>query len=373
MAIFLYLFFIFINLFLSFKDYIHPFNKNSRRALWGIVIFSFIIIYLFLSGYRNYSGLSGDLNNLQTEYEYYLRTGNSIYEGGYKIFMGVGKAFTLEFYTWRAIIIFFALLLNFYSIIRYAKNPHLVIALFFIFLIIPSAEQLRNFLAFSFFQVGLSQLIYSTKSNKYKNFIFSLFVLIAGYVHSSFYIYIVILLIDKITLKYIKILVWFVLLFCVVIFLNNNNIPGFSIIINYFENSRVSDYLNHNIRFGFLLYMFLHGLSLYILYVTMSLTQKLQIKDLKIDKVFNTNLLLIIFFPLLMVNGTFIRIFRNILLLNYFSFGEFLSLRYFHSKKLIFVLIIVSSCVMWVYLTYFFANTPYALYFPFFLDNIYFR
>ncbi|MGI1729378.1 EpsG family protein [Streptococcus uberis] len=372
MLIFLYILCICFNLVLSFKRYLYPLNRLKNKSFYSILIPTFIFIYILLAGYRNNSGLSGDMKNLQFEYNYFLRTGLSIYERGYKLFMILGKMLNLDFFTWRSFVIFIALSLIIASILKYSSNPHFVVALYLLFLIIPSAEQLRNFLALSFLQLGLSQYYYDKHSKFKKNITLLILILIAGSIHSLFLSYLVILIFNNLSNKQIKIISTLVLLFCVLIFINNNHIPGFSIISSYFSESRISNYLNQQIRYGFLLYMSLHLLSIILL----SYFNNLNINSTPsspISKIFYLNYSLVFFFPLLMVDGTFIRIFRNILLINYFSYADFLEENRYHSKKFIFVIIVVFGTLLWVYLIYFIANKPFSLYYPFFTDNIYFK
>jgi hypothetical protein len=328
-----------------------------------------------MSGYRNTSGLSNDLIYSEIDYNNVINGMKSNYEIGYVFLMKIGGIFTDNFYFFRSSVIGLFLFLLFYTIKKWAPSPHYVISLFCVYLIILSAEQLRYFLAFVIFSIGLSVLVYS-KSNR-KKLYFNFLLLIASSIHFSFIIYVV-FNIKKISLnsKKEKLIATFVGMFCILIFLNNNKIPGLSLLLNYVDNYKIRVYMSQTTNLGFL-YPFLLQLTSIILTLW---AYKLSIRSNQTktlatsEHVYKINLLAVIFFPLFMLQLTFYRLARNILIINYFVFSDIRSSKNInYRKRKLFSIAVFTSIIIWFVVDLLITTPASNLLIPFFEENIYFN
>ncbi|WP_430508187.1 EpsG family protein [Rossellomorea marisflavi] len=350
-------------------------NNIKNRSNAVILFFTYIIVFLLMSGYRNTSGLSNDLFYTELEYNNIVNGLVSNYEFGYVFLMKLGGVLHQEFYTYRSIIIGVFLLFLFVAIRKWAPSPHYVIALFSSYLIILSAEQLRYFIAFSIFAIGLLILLYS--NFKCKKMSFLCFTLFASTIHFSFLIYLIFIFGDfSHKTKREKIIVSVTLLFCLVIFINNNQIPGVSELLESVDNYKVSVYMGQSTNLGFMYPFVLHMSSILLSFWAIKLISKSEDDELimRVRNVYKINLLAVIFFPLFMLQLTFYRLARNLLLLNYFAYSQIrVSKKIDLGKKKIFAFAVWNSVVLWILVDLFIKTSADALIIPFFTENIFFN
>lgn len=373
MTFFIYGVVIFLNILTGLK-----YHGNAMKKTNSLIFFlTYVIIFLLMTGYRNTSGLSNDLSNTEFEYNNIINGLASNYEIGYILIIKAGGMFTQNFYIFRSVVIGIFLFFLFWAIRKWAPSPHYVIALFSSYLIILSAEQLRYFLAFVVFVVGLSILLYS--SYKFKKIFFSLSVLLAASIHLSFLVYLV-FLISSFSKKEIsvreKIIVCLTILFCFIVFLNSNQIPGLSQILESVDNDKVMVYMTQSTNLGFLYPFVLHFSSIFLSLWALRLTIKSNDEESiqVIRNVYKLNLLVVLFFPLFMLQLTFYRLARNMLLVNYFIFTRIRTSKEIDfNKRKLFAFMIWNSVLLWIIVDLFIKTSPEALIIPFFTENIYFN
>lgn len=363
MTYFIFSLLVIFNVIFGFR---HFHKKSYRLASKIILITTFIGFFLLISGYRNYSGLSSDLSNNEFEYIRVSLGNKSAYEPLYVLLMKIGSLFKLDFYTWRSIMTAFSLILIFQSVKKWTSNPHLVLAFFGSYLVIVSAEQFRNFLASSIFIYGLIIFIYS--NHRYKKIGFLIFTVLSGLIHSVFYIYLFIVLIDKmLSIKKIWIILFPTFILIIVMFINGNKLPGLEYILNLLDNSQVAIYLRQSTRFGFL-YPFILHLSSTIMTYYVYIKSKQEIHK----KAYKINLLMIIVFPLYILQVAFFRISRNLLLITYISESGYITNQNLVKRKLLTIFLSFMLIFLWVYINLIIFTDPKAVLIPFFEDNIYF-
>ncbi|HEE9847350.1 TPA: EpsG family protein [Clostridium perfringens] len=348
-------------------------KRNKKKFSIIILFFSFIIVYLLMAGYRNTSGFSKDLLYSEIEFNNINSGVHSNYEVGYILLIKLGGIFTKDFYTFRAGIIAIFLLILFWSIIKWSPSPHYVIALFSSYLVILSSEQLRYFLGFVIFEVGLCILIYS--ENKRKRLIYSIFLLIASSIHFSFLIYFIFLLNStSVKSKKEKFIAILTCMFCVIIFINNNKIPGLSELLEYVNSDKMSIYMSQSTNLGFLYPFLLHISSLILTFWSLMLSIKL--KDNKersiIKYVYRLDLLAIVFFPLYMLQISFYRLARSMLMINYNVYSEIIISKEIDiGERILFVFIVWLSVILWVVIDLTIKTPAQSLLIPFFEGNVY--
>lgn len=366
MTYLIYFSLIFVNLMFGIKRFFPPLDRIKASRSKILTTISFIGIFILIAGYRNYSGLSSDLINNEYEYINIANNYTSVYEPGYVLLMKAGSLFSLDFYSWRSSMTLIALLLVFISVYRWSSNPHFVISFFSGYLVIVSAEQFRHFLGFAIFTYGLVYYLYSGR--KYKKIRFSLITIFAGMIHSLFYIYLLLILIDKsFSIKTIRRIVSLVLVFCVIVFLNGNNIPGLNFLLNMMGDSRVAIYLRQSTRFGFAYPMLLHSINAFLAYYAYNQSRNRNIHS----GAYKANLLMMIFFPLYMIQTTFSRIARNLLVVTYITQGDFILEGKPSANRLGYVFLCLLGLGVWFYVSLFITTNPEAVFKPFFEDNFY--
>ena len=339
--------------------------KNEKSLFISII--TFIGCFYLLAGYRNNSGLSNDVSNGGYEYYAIEKNNASSYEIGYVLLMKLGQLFNYSYFDWRRLVFFISLFIIFLCIYYFSDNPHIIYSLFSAYLIILSAEQIRNTIALSFFLVGLFTYLFT--KIKEKRIIYVIFTILAGLIHSMFFLYLFLLFLDiTFSEKNVKRIAAVVCLFCIVIFLNNNTIPGFNAIISHISNERADNYFIHKTRYGFLYPMVLHLSSVMLTYIASKNSS-----NEAIYKIHKLNLITMIWFPLFMINLSFYRISRNILLITYFAQADILSDdRILLKKKAYSLLLLIISVLLWIYIDLFITTPPEALLIPFFEDNVLF-
>lgn len=370
MAIFLYFFTIALNLVLGVR-----YGTNRNKKINSFFFFlSFISIYLLMSGYRNSSGLSNDLSYNQIDYNKIVNGIESSYEIGFYFIMKLGSFFTDDFYLFRSYSLGFFLILLFYAIKKWASSPHYVISLFCSYLIILSSEQLRYFFAFVIFCISISILVYS--NNPRKRLYFNILLILASLIHFSFIVYII-FNIEKLSFskKREKRIAITVILFCIIIFLNNNKIPGLTYLLKYNNNYKISIYMGQKTNLGFLLPFILQATSIVLTLWAYKLSSKSnQLRTIIYPlHIYKLNLLAIVFFPLFMLQLTFYRLIRNLLILNYFLYSDIIISKAVNFKnRLLFSSGVFMSIIIWFIVDLFITSPAKSLLIPFFTENIYF-
>lgn len=359
---------IFINIFYGLKAFFYPFNKIKRKASAFIMIFTIIGCYLLMAGYRNNSGLTNDLSNNMYEYMNVGRGGISTYEIGYYIFMRIGNSLGLDFFAWRSCIIFLCILVIIISTWKSCQNPHFVIGEFCAYLIIIHSLQFRVFIALSIYTIAINIFLFS--NTKMRSLLYVILTILAATVHSMFLVYLIIPLSEHIlNYKYLKLIVVTVIMFCIVIFINGNTIPGISILLNLTKQSSASIYLSQRTRIGFIYPMFLHIITTLLLSYG---TKKCSYYGEEVNQVIlDINMILMLFFPLYMLQIHFYRIERSFLLTTYIANGNsFISNK--NNCGLYFLLCILVLCA-WIYIDLFVTSPAEAVLIPFFTENHYFN
>lgn len=368
MTYFIYIMLISVNLLFGTKRIFSSLNIIGRNKSRILAMMSFAGCFLLIAGYRNLSGLSSDLINNEYEYVSVSMNNISVYEPGYVLLMKVGSLLSLDFYSWRSLMVVIALLLIFISIFKWSSNPHFVLAFFCGYLVIVSAEQFRNFLGSAVFTYGLVLYLYS--GYKHKKIAFTIFTVLAGMIHNLFYIYLLLLLIDNaFNRKAIKYIVFSVLAFCVIIFVNENNIPGINVLLNMLQGSRVTVYVSQNTRLGFAYPMLLHLTNTFLAYYAYKRSQTPR----EHEGAYKANLMMMICFPLYMLQVSFSRIARNLLVVTYFSEGDYILEGKPSAKKFGYVCLCLLGLAIWFYVNLFILTNPEAVFKPFFENNFFIK
>lgn len=289
--------------FLFFLNFIIAF---SRKKIKIIEIISWIFLIILLSGrcggpdygtyLKEYNGVTGIINH----------------DILYQLLVDLGRFFHLDYNVFLLILVSVSFGMIIYVITKLKINAHIFIFFYMIFTVFYDAIQVNNFITNSFCILSVYMKINNKKLLSY------ILIIIATMIHAVSFVYLFIVLFS---LKneyrndiYIRFFIIFgLLLFSVCLF-----VPSIlAIVINIFKgiliNSNVGNYLNTRINNGFIIFIFLHLINIFIL---KACKEKLSINttynQMNFVEIVNfLNMAIIVFYPLLLVNSNFYRIFRN--------------------------------------------------------------
>lgn len=277
--------------------------KKKNRAL-SVATFIFLCIIYFY-------------NTQSNDYERYIW----IYGGEIRSEIEPGFLFVLDVfsrlgYTFQQIQGIIATICLFTIIIVYRKfsdNYHLFFTFYLIYQYFADLNLLRNFVMRTFIFVAIYFLINGKRMH------FVILLVVAMLFHRTALIYLPLALINpekKISPKLIKMFAGIILTGCVTVFIFGNNWTWIYNIAARFlsdEVQKLSYYFTTTTHYGFLIYFGLHLINFYVV-----LTMRR--KELENDKLQKwttyLNYYSFLFFPLIMLNNNFYRLYNNLYLIN---------------------------------------------------------
>lgn len=293
------------------------FNKESKL----IGFLTLLFIWMLLAG--NTSNL--DMGNYINYYNNSVTTKyNETIEVGYLFLQKVGNALGLDYTRFKLFSIIPCLILIHSTIKKFSTNYHYVYFFYMLYVMFMDAVQIRNFMAISIVIYSIRFLMEFGKKNVLK---YVISILIATSIHTSSFIYILLIFINgRMKKTLIKIVVGATFVLCIITFLNDNQIPLINNILQVIDYEKVNVYLSTSTRFGFLYPFFLHILNFIVILWARNIMKNFILKHNKlngnikymnfINLVFWINFLAFMFFPLYMMNLNFYRLTRNFIIIN---------------------------------------------------------
>lgn len=309
--------------FLLLLNIVFSYVKNNGK------IFAFLLMFFAWALYW------GNLNN--PDYAGYnflynqMNYGAPIFDSrfseiGYRILMKIGVLLNLEFHYFIAVITGISFILIHKTIKKFTHEYNYIYALYFIFPLMLDIVQIRNFLSMSIFIYSIQFILNNNRKSDIK---YILSILLASSFHYSALLYLPFIFINK---KENKIIVYGIAIFSVfasvLIIANNRQIPLIKEILSlFYDGTYLLNWFDSKTNWGFLLFWFIQVLSFLVIKYSKSLYYKnnsssdQSIQSKFISKVYLINLMAFMFLPFYLLESTFTRLMRNILLLNYTSFA----------------------------------------------------
>lgn len=319
MLLSIYIIILCLNFFLAIKE----------KSFNFIILITNIYIFLLLFGARDRL----DLKSYLIVYD--LFKGNI--SNPQILFYGLIRFFNYlnySFFGFRGVFIVLCLLFIYIFAKKISLNIHLVYASYMSYLIFLDYIQLRNFIASSIFYIALIFLI---RQEKKWRIWYAFFITIAALIHSSFWIYFILLFIPTKEGNYTKIvktITIFALLFSIMAVFFRNYLSFISEAVSIVDSSKGSSYAARATNFGGLYFISLH------IFITFSIGQLLKNFDnfqyFQILSNYNVNIskikqsLKMIFLvdlfaftlcPFVVFSITFYRLLRNLYLMNIIGFS----------------------------------------------------
>lgn len=294
------------------KLYIKPIHCSWN----GLLSITLLILFVIMSGantenpdYFNYS------------YSYGVATLATNESWLYYALVFMFKNAGMPYQTFRIFLYALGLIVIYIANKKLTQNYPFFYFLYFISLIMIDTTQTFNFLAMSFFTLGISYLL---TSNKFKRLKYIICILIAMGFHFFSILYLPFVFFYKIIDKKVLFKL-FAIIITVIVFLSTiinvtGLIPLIRNVLDYFDLSSYLDYLNSRTNWGHLLPIGLHLASCFLSYYFYIKVKNESNSNKELPRIiFLLNLYGIFFFPLFGIQLTLARITRNLLLVTFMS------------------------------------------------------
>jgi hypothetical protein len=311
-------------------------------------------------------------------------------EFGFQILCKFANYLGISFQVFLGIYFFIGLLLISKTILKFTRNSGYVLGLYFIYPFIIDVAQIRNFMAMSITIYAIPYLA----SNKKKDFVkYLILQILAISFHYSAVFYLSFLLIKKFNIKQIiKIVTTITVLGSIF----NALLPTYIVNIFPFLEQKMHRYTQSGVsiytKIGMLTYLSVGMILVYIAWRSLHQNNKrlktlemtnMENKDKKMelydkfplgvaDVILKVNIIMFIIYPFLFYAYEYIRVYRNILILNYILFANVIS---FRKKTLLkdfvyrIAILFFVTASFWYFIYYQFSNT---VFFPLFQNNYFF-
>lgn len=330
----------------------------------GKVLFYFLVAFMWVLFWGNYD--NADYSNYKNLYQYVENSGTGYVTSqiGFVLMMKFAAKLGLEYYQFLMVISFVGLYLITQTVNKYASKPQLVYLLYFIHPFLLDVVQVKQFLAMSIIIFCYKYLEGDGIRNNTK---YILGVLIAYSIHPISILFLPLLFVKKIKINGIYLLVYLVLIIAIPLAYTNVFLTIGSIFVDV---KRIEIYFLNRARFGFFIQFFVQGAIFLFIYYSKCILKRRKESDTMVDLIYRSNLYLIILFPLYIINGTFERGFRMIMILNYIVFSKLYSTSNKNEK----VMLLISILVFVVALFLYYNLIPYrdTVFFPIFENNLLF-
>lgn len=319
MLIVLFLTILGINLFLSVRE----------KKVDFVIVVTNVLIFFLISQSRDNVDLLSYLISFDNPY---IVEGNPqiLFYGMMRLFKQLGYTF----FEFREVIVAICLLLMYVFFRKLSLNIHLMYSSYMSFLIFFDYIQFRNFFAATIFYIVLCFVVEGR--GKWKIW-FAIFVILITLIHSSFWAYLIFLLIPSTEWqksKMIKVIALSTLIYSIIAVFFRNLIFFTTDIISSVDYDKSQQYAKVSTNLGGLYYIFLHAfLTCTIGYLVQQykkiplLVNTLNTNSCFIDKrkslqmIFYIDLLAFALCPLVVFSITFHRLLRNLFLINIVAFS----------------------------------------------------
>lgn len=354
---------------------VNLFANTKRKNNILILLLSVGVFSLIWAG--NIAG--PDIENYLTQYKYptsRLTSGGIEIVYNYLIYIFSTK--NVDFYVFRFIISFVSLTAIFLFSTKIEANPHKLLIFYALSQFFLDGVQIRNFLALPFFVLAGVTLIKGERRWKIK---FACLILIASLIHVSFLIYLIFLLVPEKDLSYkrlIKIHGAVAVILCVVFFFEKQYLGIIIDLISSIDLTRATNYSQVSTKMGSLIIVLLQLAGIGVSYFSYHKIQKLNDTNGNMDclerrlhRILWINILAIYLLPFSMIQLTFYRLIRNLILFNFSS--VLISIRYYPRKfRYKFWIVLFVYLLLWQISEFCILNQFEVIVEPFFFFNKYF-
>lgn len=349
----------------------------AREKVFPFILFlTNIFIWLLITGARDEIDLPSYLVTYDRPFSFEIAG----FQVAFYSLIDFFRNLSFSFYEFREIFVCCGLVFLYRFISKLTINPHMVYFSYLLYLIFLDYIQFRNFLACSIFYLALVVLILHDNHWKKK---YALFVVIASLFHSSFLVYLLLLLIpsDKWNeSKVMRCVASFSVVFSIFALFSRNSISFITDLVYLVDVERSARYADKATNFGGLYFITLQVLSCALMYffvrncdnglINRCIVVGNRLIDVKksLRIIFYVDLLSLAFCPLVIFSITYYRLLRNLYLLNVIGF----SLYGKKNRSALTYIFLLAYIYMWIHIDFRGVNFQ-RLVFPLFFSNLYFN
>ncbi len=344
---------------LVFVNFISTIIKGRGKLLSYMLLFFMWI--LFWGSYDN-----ADYLNYKSLYEYvsYSGVGYSTSQSGFIMMIKFISKLGLEYHHFLMVLSFIGIYLITETAKKYTDKPQLVYILYFIYPFLLDVVQVKHFFAMAIITYCFRYLEQEGAKNNIK---FIVGVLIASSIHSISILFLPLLFIKKMKLKKLGLLVMIALVLGIPLAYSNI----FQLIAAKLVGlQRIESYFLNRARFGFLIQFLIQGIIFSMIHYSRIILERRKESNQFIELIYRTNLYLIMLFPLYIINGTFERGFRMIMILNYIVISKLFTTS--GKKDKVMMLFVIFLIVFSLFLYYIFIHYSETVFFPILENNLLF-
>lgn len=365
MLIALFIIILGVNLFLAFWE----------KTFKCVILLTNFLIFVLLTGSRD----EIDLKSYLIIYDM-----PDIVENGFQIlFYGLMKNFHhlgFSFFEFRGLIFGISLFCIYVFFRKISLNMHLMYSFYMLYLLFLDYIQFRNCFGASLFYVALLFLVLQKKNWKIW---FSVFVVLASLVHSSFWAYLIFLLIPSErweNAKMIKTIALLAFSFSIFVVFFRNALSFTTDVISIVDGEKSLRYAERSTNFGGLYFIFLHLFSSFIIglmswkyddfhggHYALKVDGELINVKRSLRMIFYVDLLAFALCPFIVYSITFYRLLRNLYLLNIAGF----SIYGLKNRSVCMTFLLVFYSILWIFIE-FGGDNFRRLVLPLFETNVYF-
>lgn len=343
-----------------------------------LLLFSIVLMVLIWTG----NTVGPDINNYLTQYRFasarLLQNGNI--EIIYNQVMNWFSSHDFSFYVYRFVVCFLAFVTILFGINKVGANLHVVFFLYILSQFFLDGIQIRNFLTLPFLMFALVALIRQDKAWRSK---YAVLIIIASMIHSSFLVYLVFLLIPnekRDSNKTIRIHVAIAVSLCLVFFTARKYISILVNLISSISADKATSYSLTSTNLGPLICIALQIAGIFFSYYMYQKLKCLEdyyqednnfnIDCIWLKRIFWINIFGMYLLPFSLVQLTFYRLIRNLLLINFASVGV---INKYYRRNLAIFIISIAYLILWQVSEFSILNEFDVIVLPFFKNNMFFN
>lgn len=281
--------------------------RRSKGLTFLIFLFAWVLI-----------GWNYDNSDYAVYQNFYIHNSDFIglMEPGYLLLCNLFDSLGFDYASFRIIISGLIICIYLYITLKYACYNCCVAACYLAFLLILDVTQIRNFIAFSFVFLGFIILIYGHKNVRLK---YVIFVILASLIHISSIFYLLFFNIRR--RKYNT--YWFIVLFIVELLI----VKGLPALLGSYISDKFQDYSYDTSLLTVSLASLIQFFNVYYICIVGKSAKMLHDNSRLADTFYNLNLLLLFMIPFYLDTLTYMRIFRNVSILNFIYITNILSIQ----------------------------------------------
>lgn len=351
-------------------------SRKKQNSIFILISTAIIMLLLWVG---NTEG--PDIANYEMTYSrvsFVLKEKGS-YQFIYYSVMWLLNSLGMTFYEYRFIITLVGLIILFICIRKFNTNIHLVIFMYLLTEFFLDGIQIRNFLAMSFLIIGIVILV---ERKKFWRLWYTFIIIVASLIHISFFVYLIFLFIPSSNYNKGKLIkvhgIVGLLLTLFILSFGRQLLDVLISLLIYVDARKVESYTQVSSNFGAIIPITLQLLGIFVsrhVYRNLSRLKQNKPNDKKIEKDCNVtktffwiNLLSCYLIPFSIIEITFYRLIRNIVLINFITLG--IGKKYFKESNNI-LLIIIIYIIAWITTEFFILNDLEKIVLPFFTSNRY--